>query len=133
MIEEAVISETEVECGDHYYSGKGDNWFIQIGAGMELPIVEHYPTDAKRHITAAYGVGFGKWFSPYLAWRMSGQMASYHYDASGRYNKAKFANVNFDLMWDMFNSFEVTPAKLKHGLTLTKTAVSTDSTAIPTH
>ncbi len=114
VIEEAVISETEVECGDHYYSGKGDNWFIQLSAGMELPIVEHFPTDAKRHITAAYGVGFGKWFSPYLAWRVSGQMAAYHFNASNdpNYRKAKFINGNFDLMWDMFNSFEVNSKRI---------------------
>ncbi len=109
VIEEATFSE--VECTDHYYSGKKDNWFIQIGAGMELPIVEHYPTSAKRHITAAYGAGFGKWFTPYLGWRLSGQGGAYHFDASGAYRKAKFANVNFDLMWDMFNSLGNVNAK----------------------
>ena len=105
VIEEATF--TEVECADHYYSGKKDNWFIQIGAGMELPIVEHSPHSAKRHITAAYGAGFGKWFTPYLGWRISAQGGAYHFDAAGAYRKAKFVNANLDLMWDMFNSFSV--------------------------
>ncbi len=108
VIDETVLTEV-VDCADHYYSPKGKNWFIQIGAGMELPIVEHYPTSATRHITAAYGIGFGKWFSPYLGWRFGVQAAAFHYDCntfSGTtYNKAKFVNGNLDLMWDMFNSF----------------------------
>ena len=37
-VEEVTITETEaVECGDHFYSERGANWFLQIGAGMELP------------------------------------------------------------------------------------------------
>ncbi|WP_300917004.1 OmpA family protein [uncultured Muribaculum sp.] len=104
VIEEATFTEV-AECADHYYSQKNDNWFIQIGAGIETPIVEHYnPGHGKHHITAAYGVGFGKWFTPYLAWRVSAQAAAYHFEACKAYQKAKFVNGNIDLMWDMFNS-----------------------------
>ena len=104
VVEDIVFGEV-AECTDHYYSQKKDNWFIQVGAGMEFPIVEHAPHSATRHITAAYGAGFGKWFSPYLAWRLSAQGGAYHFNASGAYRKAKFVNANIDLMWDMFNSF----------------------------
>lgn len=104
VVEDIVFGEV-AECTDHYYSQKKDNWFIQLGAGMELPIVEHAPHSATRHITAAYGAGFGKWFTPYLAWRLGAQGGAYHFNASGAYRKAKFVNANLDLMWDMFNSF----------------------------
>jgi len=60
--------------------------------------------DGKRGITAAYGVGFGKLFNPYFACRFGVQGAAYHWDANNAYQKAKFVNANFDLMWDMFNS-----------------------------
>ncbi len=104
VVDETVIGEV-ADCTDHYYSSKGSNWFIQVGAGMEMPIVEHYPTSSKRHITAAYGLGFGKWFTPQLAWRFGAQGAAYHYNAGQGYHKAKFVNANLDLMWDMFNTF----------------------------
>ena len=106
-VEEVTITETEaVECVDHYYSERGANWFLQLGAGMELPMGDRVDDGEAhhRHITAAYNLGFGKWFSPYLAWRISGTYGAYHVDAAG-YNKAKFFNANVDLMWDMFNSF----------------------------
>jgi len=100
VVEEATFTEVP-ECADHYYSQKNDNWFIQIGAGVETPITENFKDN--KHYTAAYGAAFGKWFSPYLAWRISAQGAAYHFN-SAAYNKAKFANLNFDLMWDMFNT-----------------------------
>lgn len=109
VIEEATFTEV-ADCTDQYYSEKGSNWFIQLGAGMELPMVDCYKAgpkgqnDGKRGITAAYGVGFGKWFNPYFAWRFGVQGAAYHWDANNAYQKAKFVNANFDLMWDMFNS-----------------------------
>ncbi len=106
-VEEVTITETEaVECVDHYYSERGANWFLQIGAGMELPMTDRIADGQEhhRHITASYNLAFGKWFSPYLAWRIGATYGAYHVDAVG-YNKAKYLNANVDLMWDMFNSF----------------------------
>ena len=104
-VEEDVVVTEVVPCDNHYYSTSGDNWFLQIGAGMNLPMLENYlpDGDAKRHITAAYNVGFGKWMSPYLGWRISGLNGAIHWD-NQVYSKAKYVNANFDLMWDMFNS-----------------------------
>ena len=104
-VEEDVIVTEVVPCDNHYYSTSSDNWFLQIGAGMNLPMLENYlpDGDAKRHITAAYNVGFGKWMSPYLGWRISGLYGAIHWD-NQVYSKAKYVNANFDLMWDMFNS-----------------------------
>lgn len=47
-VEEVTITETEaVECGDHFYSERGANWFLQIGAGMELPMTDRIAEDRK--------------------------------------------------------------------------------------
>ncbi len=106
IVEESVITEVPVECGTKYSTSWKDNWFIQLGAGVQIPYVDHYLNkgDAKRHITPVYNVGFGHWFSPYLGFRVTGYYGRLHLDW-GKYNKANMANANVDLMWDMFNSF----------------------------
>jgi outer membrane protein OmpA-like peptidoglycan-associated protein len=92
-------------CSSKYYSTTGDNWFLQLGAGVNVPFVEYKldKGDPARHFTMAYNLGFGKWMSPYLAWRISMQYGSIHWDYQ-TYSKAKMANANLDFMWDMFNS-----------------------------
>lgn len=105
VVEEDVTVVDLSQCGDIYHSSWKDNWFMQMGAGMNLPMLENYLPDGteKRHITAAYNLGFGKWMTPYLGWRISGLYGAIHWD-NNVYSKAKYANANFDLMWDMFNS-----------------------------
>ncbi len=100
---EAVV--TEVPCQTHYYSTARDNWFIQIGAGIQSPFVENYlpNTDAKHKLTATYNFGFGKWFSPYLGWRLSFLGGAMRWD-NWEISKAKTVSGNLDFMWDMFNS-----------------------------
>lgn len=101
--ETAVI--TEVPCKTHYYSTACDNWFIQIGAGINSPFVENYLPGGgeKHHLTTTYNFGFGKWFSPYIGWRLGFNYASIHWD-NHEFSKARSVNANFDFMWDMFNS-----------------------------
>lgn len=108
VVDEQVVAVENVDCQTHYYSTSSDNWFIQVGAGINSPFVENYLKNGneKHHITAAYNVGFGKWFSPYLGWRMSFQGGALHWD-NQVYSKSKYVNANLDLMWDMFNSFKV--------------------------
>lgn len=105
VVEEATVIEQPVECKNHYTSSWRQNWFIQLGAGMQVPYVDHYLNngDSKRHITATYNVGVGHWFSPYLGFRLTGYYGKLHFDWA-KYNSAKMLNVNADLMWDMFNS-----------------------------
>ncbi len=100
-----VAVSLDQPCKTHYYSTSRDNWFIQIGAGIQSPFVENYlpRTDAKHKITAAYNLGFGKWFSPYLGWRISFLGGAMRWD-NGEISKAKNVNANLDFMWDMFNS-----------------------------
>lgn len=106
--EQQVVDVVDVPCHTYYYSSSRDNWFIQLGAGMDVTLMENYfPGGSKgRPITAAYGVGFGKWMSPYLGWRIAFQGGSIHFK-NGNFNKFRYVNANFDLMWDMFNSFSV--------------------------
>ena len=105
VVEEDVTIVDLSQCKDIYYSSWRDNWFMQLGAGMNLPMLENYLPDGteKHHITAAYNLGFGKWMTPYLGWRISGLYGAIHWD-NNVYSKAKYVNANFDLMWDMLNS-----------------------------
>lgn len=100
-----AVSDDAVDCKDNYYSTWHDNWFIQLGAGVNVPFVEYAKQngDPKHHFTATYNLGFGKWMSPYLGWRISMYYGSIHWD-NEVFSKAKMANANFDLMWDMCNS-----------------------------
>lgn len=108
VVEEDVVTYTtdaSADCKDNYYSTWRDNWFIQLGAGVNVPFVEYAKENGepKHHFTATYNLGFGKWMSPYLGWRISMYYGSMHWD-NEVFSKAKMANANFDLMWDMCNS-----------------------------
>ena len=111
--QEAVVVEEDVTildapCHTNYYTTKSQNWFIEIGAGINVPFVEGSHGDGgERHITANYGVGFGKWFSPYLGWRFEAQGGAAHWENGGVTARFKMVNANIDLMWDMLNSFNV--------------------------
>ena len=106
VVEEESVTVGEVaNCKTNYSVGRTDNWFIQLGAGIDVPLVENRLDEgkAKRHITATYNLGFGKWFSPYIGFRFSGYYGAMHWD-NDSYSKARYGNLNFDLMWDMCNS-----------------------------
>lgn len=106
VFEEETIVATEVPCKTHYYVDKKNNWFIQFGAGVASPFVEgvRLKGDTKNHYTINYNVGFGKWFSPYMGWRLSFNGGPLHWQDVKQWNKAKYVNANLDFMWDMFNS-----------------------------
>lgn len=99
------IETTSVPCKTHYYSTAKDNWFIQIGAGVAVPFVENNQPGGTtgRSITANYNLAFGKWFSPYMAWRLGFNGGAIHWN-NGGFSRAKTVNANLDFMWDMFNS-----------------------------
>lgn len=112
--EVVVVEESaallEVPCHTNYYTTKGQNWFIEIGAGINTPFVEG--SEEKAHITANYGVGFGRWFSPYFGWRIEAQGGSAHWTYDGKMSGFKMVNANLDIMWDMFNSFNAKPNRV---------------------
>lgn len=104
--EESVTVVNEVECKTHYApSSWRDNWYLQLGAGIQSPFVENSAVNGKNHrrITAVYNLGVGRWISPYLGFRFSAYYGSIHWN-QGVTSKAKVANLNVDFMWDMFNS-----------------------------
>lgn len=105
VVEETAVV-TEVPCGTKYYVTKHDNWFLQFGAGIDAPFVEGANREGKRKtsLSVNYNVGFGKWFSPYLGWRLNFNGGPLHMNTSGTFVKAKYVGANFDLMWDMYNS-----------------------------
>jgi beta-glucanase (GH16 family) len=67
------VTIAEVSCKPLYSTTWSDNWFIQLGAGMNMPFVENYMPnrEVKRQITLAMNVGVGRWFSPYMGFRFS--------------------------------------------------------------
>lgn len=106
VVEETTEIVTDVPCKTHYYVNKHDNWFIQLGAGFAVPFVEGRDKAGNResHFTVNYNVGFGKWFSPYLGWRLAFNGGPLHYENNGNMNKFYYVGANLDFMWDMFNS-----------------------------
>lgn len=106
VVEEESISVVDVtNCKTNYAVNGHDNWFIQVGAGISVPLFENELAvgDAKRHITATYNGAVGRWFSPYVGIRLSAYGGSWHWD-NVNFSRAKFANANIDFMWDMCNS-----------------------------
>ena len=88
---EEVISETAVQVNcdptTHYISNWRDNWFIQVGAGINQPLVERgvgAESNLKRvdktKMTVAYNFGFGRWFSPYFGFRFNAIGGALHWD-----------------------------------------------------
>lgn len=110
-----AVTVTEFQCDNttHYFSNWRNNWFIQLGAGVNQPIVERGTSGNKLfdkdNITTTYNVGVGRWVSPYIGFRFNALGGSLHWDTPTFDNKngwtrAKHANLNVEFMWDMFNS-----------------------------
>ena len=105
VVEETTTFTAPTDCKAVYYVGPRDNWFIQAGGGIGAAFMENSLPDGsqKRHITATYNIGFGKWFSPYIGWRLGFNGGALHWD-NNQFNKVSMVNANFDLMWDMLNT-----------------------------
>ncbi len=103
--QETIGLVTQVECKTHYSSSWRDNWYIQIGAGVQSPFVDKYmPKDkGTRKVSPVYNIGVGHWFSPYLGFRISGMYGKMRWGYE-KYNKANMATANADLMWDLTSS-----------------------------
>ena len=118
FVDEAVtVTEFSCDNTNHYYSNWRNNWFIQIGAGINQPFVERGdgtkvsgPVVNRHNMTVVYNFGFGRWFSPYLGFRLNALGGALHWNnpvSGNHYNgwtKANHAQLNLELMWDMCNS-----------------------------
>ena len=106
VVDESVnIDVTNVECKDNYNHSWRKNWFIEVGAGAQLPFVEdtRFKGDWHHQITAIYNLGFGHWWSPYFGFRMNATYGAIHWDSEG-WGKAQNVSLNAEIMWDMLNS-----------------------------
>ena len=103
--EESLTVVEEVPCATHYYCNGSENWFIQIGAGVNTPFFEYSEVNGskKHHFTAVYDFGFGKWFTPYFGTRLNFMGGALHWD-NHEYHKMKYVSGQVDFMWDMFNA-----------------------------
>lgn len=119
VIEDQSVAVTEFNCdnSNHYFQSWRDNWFIQLGAGVNQPFVERgvgpqaKKTMVNRKImTATYNVGVGHWFSPYLGMRLNALGGVLHWNTpteaqpNNGHVSARHINLNAELMWDMSNS-----------------------------
>lgn len=107
--QDAIVTEESLtvvdvpECDVKYYNTWRDGWFIQLGAGVNLPAMEGFKHE-KKHIGATYNLAFGRWFSPYFGFRFSGYYGNF---VEGMWNgnlHYRSASINADVMWDMCNS-----------------------------
>lgn len=107
VVEQQAAAITEnVQCKDYVASNWRNNWFLEVGAGVNIPLMENYlPGGNQSHkANLAMNLGLGHWFSPYLGVRINALGGKYEWDAVSYNNSAKYASLNVDLMWDMFNS-----------------------------
>ena len=119
VVTEEATSVTEYECDnvDRYYSSWRDNWFIQIGAGINQPFVERGVNHSngkklvdKRLMTPEYNFAVGRWFTPYIGFRLNALGGVLHWDNPSAlrphdgWTRANHVNLNLEFMWDMCNS-----------------------------
>ena len=115
------VAEYNCDNNTQYFSKWSDNWFIEISAGSNQPLVERGMAVEKfaldsfkgKKWTAAYSVGFGRWMTPDFGIRLKGMYGAIHWDAplnpqqalnNEGWSKMKHASVSFEFMWDMFNT-----------------------------
>lgn len=119
IVSEDAVTVTEFECDntDRYSSSWRDNWFIQFGAGVNQPFVETgighdsgMKTIDRHLITPEYNFGVGRWFTPYVGFRMNVLGGVLHWDnptasrSADGWTRANHVNLDFEIMWDMCNS-----------------------------
>lgn len=122
-----AVSVTEFTCDNtnHYFSNWRNNWFIEVSAGGNQPLVERgLSADQMKSLdaakwTATYSVGFGRWVSPYIGFRFKGIGGSMHFDmpfenqTTGQgFIHMKSANLQLEMLWDMFNSINYNPNRV---------------------
>lgn len=107
MAQEETTSPEFAPVEDIYTHSWRDNWYIQLGAGAQMPLFEKDAENSNfvgKKTTVVYELGIGHWFSPYFGFRFRGQGGPLHYENTGVWKKMKYANLNLELTWDMLNS-----------------------------
>ncbi len=118
VVDVETLTVTEFTCDNstRYFSNWRDNWFIELNAGINQPFVErgYYKTPGnavdRKKMTLTYGIGVGRWVSPYVGFRVKALGGAMHWDnpAYGHegngWTRARHVNLQAEFMWDMFNS-----------------------------
>ncbi len=112
--EATTVTEFTCDPTTHYFSNWRNNWFIEVNAGINQPFVEKGtstgPAVDRHKMTLTYGVGFGRWVSPYFGFRIKALGGSMHWDNptgpeyKNGWTRAQHVNLQAEVMWDMFNS-----------------------------
>jgi len=93
-------------------NNSGDNWFISLGGGASMYMGDQNGDAAfGDRVNWAAGLSFGKWYNPYLGFRLKlagGQMKdfAYMYKGGSRVLTQKdfiYGNGHLDLLWDVTN------------------------------
>ena len=121
----ASVTEFTCDNNDHYFSNWRDNWFIEVSAGGNQPLVERgHAADYMKSVdgalwTGTYSVGFGRWVSPYIGFRFKGIGGSIHFcypqgtQTTGEgFMHMKAANLQVEMLWDMLNSINYNPKRV---------------------
>lgn len=117
FVDEAT-TVTEFTCDNttHYFSNWRNNWFIEVNAGINQPFVERGAVKTagenvnRKKMTATYGIGVGRWVSPYIGFRIKALGGALHWNnpsvaqPTNGWTFAKHVNLQAEFMWDMFNS-----------------------------
>ncbi|MBD5329107.1 MAG: OmpA family protein [Bacteroides sp.] len=115
FVEEATtVTEFNCDPTTHYYANWRNNWFIELSAGITQPFVErsNNPIVQRKQMTVQYGFGFGRWVSPYVGFRIKAMGGPLHWtqanytDGPNGWTRSKHAQLQAELMWDMFNSIK---------------------------
>lgn len=85
----------------------GDNWFISIAGGASVLLGDqNNEADFTNRLNFAPQFSFGKWFNPYLAFRMQlngGVLHGFEGDNADFMQHNKYAAAHVDLLWDVTN------------------------------
>lgn len=104
VTEQESVTVVESPCKPRYFNSWRDGWFIQAGAGINIPVMEGYQTNDVK-VGAAYNLAVGRWFSPHFAFRFSAFYTNPHEHLEDQSAYSWYStNLNLDLMWDMCNS-----------------------------
>ncbi|MDE6716880.1 MAG: OmpA family protein [Muribaculaceae bacterium] len=112
--EATTVTEFTCDNTSHYFSNWRNNWFIELSAGINQPMVErsNNPIVQRKQMTVQYGFGFGRWVSPYVGFRIKAMGGPLHWtnaltqNGANGWTRSKHAQLQAELLWDMFNSIK---------------------------
>ena len=111
---------SNVECMQCVSSPWRSNWFLQLGAGINMPFVENSMegidgAEAKHHASLGFNLGVGHWISPYLAFRFNALGGKIKWDSF--YNaSAKYATLGTSMVSLLISETTTVPSRPTLGL-----------------